>query len=92
MKLWIHWLQAACTQRPACHRARTFLWMLLVLMGLCSRTDNAGVSSFVRVLNLRDQAYHRLLHLFHSTSLDLDLLAACWVRLCLILFRPFISA
>ena len=89
MKLWTHWLQAAYTLRPACHRARTFLWMLLVLIGLCCRADNAGVTSFVRVLNLRDQAYYRLLHLFHSISLDLDLLTACWVRLCLVLFRPF---
>jgi hypothetical protein len=30
---------------------RTFLWMILALMGLCCRADNAGVTSFVRVLN-----------------------------------------
>jgi hypothetical protein len=63
--------------------------MLLVLMGLCCRADNAGVTSFVRVLNFRGQAYHRLLHLFHSKALDLDLLTAGWARLCLALFRPF---
>jgi len=89
MMLWTQWLQAVFVLRPACHRARTFLWMLLVLMGLCCRADNAGVTSFVRVLNFRGQAYHRFLHLFHSTGLDLDVLTTCWARLCLVLFRPF---
>ena len=82
MKLWTQWLQAVYALRPACRRARTFVWTVLVLMGLCCRADNAGVTSFVRVLNFGDQAYHRFLHLFHSTSLDLDLLTSCWVRLC----------
>lgn len=89
MKLWIAWLQAVRCLRPACSRSLTFLWMTLVLMGLCCRADNLGVTSFVRVLNLRGDAYHRLLHFFHSKALDLDVLTACWVRLCLALFRPF---
>ena len=58
-------------------------------MGLCCRSDNSGVTSFVRVLNLCGDAYHRLLHFFHSKALDLDALTSCWVRLCLVLFRPF---
>ena len=89
MKLWTQWLQAVYALRPACRRARTFVWTVLVLMGLCCRGDNAGVTSFVRVLNFGDHAYHRFLHLFHSTSLDLDVLTSCWVRLCLVLFQPF---
>jgi hypothetical protein len=89
MKLWIQWLQPVRCLRPACTRTLTFLWMALVLMGLCCRADNLGVTSFVRVLNLRGDAYHRLLHLFHSKALNLDVLTACWVRLCLVLFRPF---
>lgn len=89
MKLWAQWLQAVGRLRPACHRTRTYLWMVLTLMGLCCRADNAGVTSFVRVLNLRPEAYHRFLHLFHSNGLDLDALTACWVRLGLVLFRPF---
>ena len=89
MRLWIEWLQAVHSLRPACSRSRTFFWMALVLMGLCCRADNAGVTSFVRVLNFRGEAYHRFLHLFHSKGLDLDTLTACWVRLCLVVFRPF---
>lgn len=63
--------------------------MALVLVGLCCRADNAGVTSFVRVLNFSGQACHRFLHLFHNTRLDLDVLTSCWVRLCPVLFRPF---
>ena len=89
MNLWTPWLQAVRCLRPACQRSLTHVWMTLVLMGLCCRSDNLGVTSFVRVLNLREGAYHRLLHLFHSKALDIDVLTACWVRLCLTLFRPF---
>ena len=89
MPLWISWLHAVRLLRPACSRSRTFLWMVLVLMGLCCRMDLAGVTSFVRVLGFRGKAYHRFLHLFHSKALDLNKLTACWVRLCLTLFRPF---
>ena len=89
MSLWNHWLKAVQELRPACSRSRTFLWMLLALAGLCSRFDNAGVTSFVRVLNFGSKAYHRFLHLFHSDALDLDVLSSCWARLCLKLFRPF---
>ena len=89
MTLWIEWLQAVRSLRPACSRSHTFCWLVLALMGLCCRADNAGVTSFVRVLNFQGAAYHRFLHLFHSKGLDLDALTACWVRLCLTLFRPF---
>jgi hypothetical protein len=60
-------------------------------MGMCCRSDLAGVTSFVRALDLRPAAYHRLLALFHSKALDLDVLTACWVRLALTLFRPFLA-
>ncbi len=89
MPLWIPWLQAVRQLRPACGRSRTFFWMVLVLVGLCCRVDLAGVTSFVRVLGFGDKAYHRFIHLFHSKALDLDKLTACWLRLCLALFRPF---
>lgn len=89
MNLWIEWLHTVQLLRPACRRVHTFIWMILTLMGLCTRTDNAGVTSFVRVLNFRGAAYPRFLHLFHSSGLDLDILTACWARLCLSIFHPF---
>ena len=89
MLLWTQWLQAVRMLRPACQRSLTFVWMTLVMMGLCCRSDNAGVTSFVRVLNFSGKAYQRFLHLFHSKAFDLDVLTSCWARLCLVLFDPF---
>jgi hypothetical protein len=91
MNLWLAWYEAVRSLRPACSRARTFFWLVLALMGMCCRSDLAGVTSFVRVLDLRPAAYHRLLALFHSKALDLDVLTECWVRLALTLFRPFLA-
>jgi len=63
--------------------------MVIALIALCIRSDLAGVTSFVRALDLRPEAYPVLLHLFHSSALDLDALTSCWVRLVLNLFTPF---
>ena len=88
MVLWSAWYHAVRSLRPACHRSRTFLWLVLALMGMCCRMDLAGVTSFVRVLRLKPAAYPRFLGLFHSNALDLDLLKG-WIRLALALFTPF---
>jgi hypothetical protein len=119
MPLWIAWFDAVRALRPASRRFLTFLWMILVLVGLSCRPeragvtslvrlfgfgnrgyrrflhlfhrrglDLAGVTSYVRVLGLHPEAYYHFLHLFHSKGLDLDKLTACWVKLCLTLFKP----
>jgi len=82
MKLWMTWFDAVAYLRPACTYSRTYLWMVLVLMGLCIRDDRAGVTSLVRVLGLVPGAYKRLLHLFHSSALDPDRLTGLWTAWC----------
>jgi hypothetical protein len=76
--LWLAWLRALLPLRPACARTTTFLWLLLVLAGLCLRPDLAGVTSLVRALGLSDASYYCLLHFFHSPALRLDLLTRLW--------------
>jgi hypothetical protein len=88
MQLWRRWLRCVRQLRPACARQRTFLWMVLVLAGLSTRPERAGITSLVRVLELRERAYRRLLHLFHSSALDLVRLTDVWTRLVLKLFTP----
>ncbi len=80
--LWKMWFEAVAQLRPACSRQRTFYWMVLCLIGLCIRTDLAGVTSFVRVLGLEPALYKRLLHLFHSPAIKLDKLTKIWARWC----------
>jgi len=88
MKLWWVWFTAVQSLKSACSRNRTFLWLCLVLMGFTVRTDNAGVSSFIRALSLSPRCYASLLHLFHSNALSLDKLTQSWYRLVLQKFTP----
>jgi hypothetical protein len=66
--------------------------MCLALAGFSLRTDRAGVSSWIRALNLPGKAYPRLLHLCHSSALDIERLTTCWVRLVFTLFTPVQAA
>ncbi len=88
MNLWIEWWTCVRALRGACSRSRTFMWMSVVLMGMSTRGENLGVTSFVRALFLKPSRYKALLHLFHSDALRLDRLLALWVRLALRLFNP----
>ena len=86
MLLWLQWFQLVQWLRPACARKRTFLWLILVLAAMSTRSETAGVTSFVRSLWLKPQCYHRLLHFFHSNGLDLRKLMVTWTALVLRFF------
>ncbi|MGH2669708.1 MAG: transposase, partial [bacterium] len=58
------------------------------LAALSTRLDLAGVTSFVRTLGFVPAAYHRLLHLFHCTGVNLGELTNLWARLVLKVFTP----
>jgi len=88
MVLWTAWFDAVAGLRPACSRWRTFAWMVVVLIGLSIRPELAGVTSIVRVLELAPSLYLRLLDVFHSSALKLDLLTELWVRWCRQAFTP----
>lgn len=83
MSLWFHWWSIVSQLRSACPRRRTFYWLVIVLAGLCTRQDLAGVTSFVRGLGLRARCYGCLLDFFHSPALCVDTLARGWSRLVL---------
>ena len=52
------------------------------------RGDLMGVTSLVRALGLRKCCYERMLGLFHSSALDVNVLTRLWVALILKLLRP----
>jgi hypothetical protein len=83
MALWIEWLRWLRPLRAACARRRTFLWMLVALMGFCVREDLLGVTSFVRALGLEVTLYDRMLDFFHSGALDVGRLTSLWAALVL---------
>ena len=76
--LWEPWWELVCELRSACARTRTFLWMVVCLAGMTTRTDLMGVTSLVRALGLQPTCYDRLLDFFHSRALDLDKLTRAW--------------
>src|SRR5271169_4924831 len=78
--LWRAFWRAVQPLRPACSRTTTFLWLVVVLAGLCLRPDMAGVTSLVRSLGLSDASYYCLLHFFHSSALDLAALTRLWQK------------
>ncbi|MFT5404500.1 MAG: hypothetical protein ACI9DF_003343 [Verrucomicrobiales bacterium] len=79
MTLWNSWYELTSTLRPAFSRYRTFLWFLTVLAAFSLRPDLRGVTSFVRGLGLNKVSYDSLLHFFHSTGIDLDMLSRLWL-------------
>ena len=80
MTLWNSWYELTSTLRPAFSRYRTFLWFLTVLAAFSLRPDLRGVTSFVRALGLNKVSYDSLLHFFHSTGIDLDMLSRLWLQ------------
>jgi hypothetical protein len=88
MRLWREWYRCVRLLRPSCSRVRTYLWLVVTLVGLCTRPDRAGVTSFIRGLGLAPAAYHRILHFFHSPAVDLDRLTTLWARLVVRIFSP----
>src|SRR5277367_3040635 len=85
--LWRAFWHALGPLRPACARTSTFLWLVVVLAGLCLRPDLAGVTSLVRGLGLSEASYYCLLHFFHSAALDLERLTRLWHQTLQRLFR-----
>ena len=81
MRLWQEWWRWCAPLRGACARTRTFLWMSVVLAGLCVREDLWGVTSLVRTLGLRALCYDRLLDFFHSPALNVEALTRLWTAL-----------
>ncbi|MBD3243410.1 MAG: transposase [Chitinivibrionales bacterium] len=81
MSLWQNWAKFIGHLRGACHRERTFLWMCAAIIGLMIRPDLLGVTSIVRATALFEYCYDRLLDLFHSPSLAIDVLTRRWTAL-----------
>ena len=75
MNLWRQWYSCVQNFQPACSRSRTYMFLVLTLVGFCIRPECAGVTSFIRVVCLEPGLYKGFLHFFnYSTALDLSFL------------------
>ena len=86
MQLWIEWWKVVACLRPACSRARSFMWLVVALAGFSVRSDLLGVTSIVRGLGLKGHYYDSLIRFFHSTAIDPYRLAQLWVKIALRVF------
>ena len=86
MALWLKWWSLVRMLRPAFSRERAFLWFAAALAAATIRTDQAGVTSFVRALALAPELYGQLLAAFHSPAIKADKLAALWTAIVLKFF------
>lgn len=79
MNLWNQWYSCVQHFQGSCSRKRTFVYLVLVLVGFTLRMECAGVTSFIRALCLEPGLYRGFLHFFnYSKSLNLVSLTQVW--------------
>ena len=78
MGIWTEWWKWAGKLRKSCARERTFMWLLVAIVGFSIRDDLLGVSSFIRCMGLQGLCYDRLLDFFHTPALCVVELARIW--------------
>ncbi len=89
MALWQAFWWGVSSLRGAFARQATFSWFVVAVAAMCVRTDHAGVTSFIRALNLVPDCYGHLLHFFHSSAWSVDSLTSEWVKWVLKVFHHF---
>jgi hypothetical protein len=79
MWLWCEFFRMLNMLRSSCARQKTFYWLCTIVAGLCIREDLAGLTSIVRVLGLKEVAYHSLRFSCHSSAIKLEKLTSLWL-------------
>ena len=87
--LWIAWFDIVWKLKPAFSRWKTFYWGVVTLVCFSIRSDNAGITSFVREHFLSEKYYQRILDYFGSSAIDLERMTQIWTSLCLSIFDKF---
>lgn len=64
--------------RPAFSRRATYVWCVIVMVGLVVRSDTLGISSIVRALALAPVHYPGLVHFYHSSAWCVHGLVTRW--------------
>ena len=78
-KIWRYINDILLQFRDCFSREATFLWFLIVVVGLMTRSDHLGVSSIIRELLIDPKKYPSLIHFFHSTAWTLKRLQNKWI-------------
>lgn len=60
-------------------RNAAFHWFCTVILGIMTRSDSLGITSFIRALGLKYSLYHSLEHFFHADSWDWAAILYKWL-------------
>jgi hypothetical protein len=84
--LWISWIKIVWELRPAFSHTQTFFWAILSLIGITTRHDHLGISSFIRSTGTHQRYYQCFRDFFHSNAVNLQSLTTIWVSICIRIF------
>ena len=78
----IDFLESTLSEFKKCFsRTATYKWFVIVILGLLTRTDQLGVTSFIRSLGLKEKCYEPLIHFFRSTAYCLNDIKKVWISI-----------
>ncbi len=89
--IWFNWFYIIWQLKPAFSNIKTFCWAIIVCASFSIRTDNEGVTSFIRAHMIMPKYYQCLLDFFHSKAIDLEKLTILWTKLVIKIFKPFLK-
>lgn len=67
--------------RECFKRQASFNWFVIIIIGFMLRSDSLGVTSIIRDLNLSHSSYATLIHFFHASSWQLEVIANKWFEI-----------
>ncbi len=78
-KMWL-WLNETLGEFRYCFNndKRTYVWFVIIVLGLMIRSDHLGITSIVRELSLQPSSYTNMLHFFKTSSWCLCKLQRAW--------------
>jgi len=60
---------------------QTFVWFVILIIGLMTRSEQLGITSIVRELSLNPTAYNALLHFFRAESWYIETVKRAWIHI-----------
>lgn len=62
-------------------RKDTFVWFVIIVLGMIVRSDFRGITSIIGVLGVSSDSYHSALHFFRSNAFSLTKIKSQWANI-----------
>ena len=67
--------------KPLFSRVSAYACYVVIIIGLMIRSDRLGLTSVIRDLSLRPEAYESMLHFFRSDAWNLERVRSKWAEI-----------